>query len=538
MSRKLVKAKQKRKSAGQEIMESLLGYFMPAFAFLIFIILPLYMKDGYYKIGAEKYNAYAHLLVFGLPVLALLILFWAIYAFCDEKKAFSLHAIKQWLSIPDYWMLSFLVASFLSFGLSSYRNAAFWGYEGWYMGLFSQFTFVILYFLYSRFGMGWQFSISVLCAVSFYTFVIGILHRMMIDPIGVYANIDDYYKGLFLSTLGQASWYSSFICTVMPLGIVCFFLANKPYLRLLSGIYTLAGFTTMVSQNSDSAYIALAFVMAVLLFVAVESNKGMMRFFEVLFLFSASTKLMHLLLVLHPNPILSLDTLSEKLIFSNLSIGLMCLSVLGIVLFWGFDSKKKDITRYLKIARNCLYGLALFAVLLSVLVLWLGATGGLNASVLALTQKIPYLTFNDSWGNGRGFTWSATAKIYAEMPVHRKIFGVGPDCYASYAYEFYEDYIRSKWGDNVLQNAHNEWMNMLVNEGLVGAVTYLGIYVSMFVRFMKNRTGAPLVFAVACCIAAYVGHNIFCYQQVLCTPFIFLFMGMAEYQIRKHKRTE
>lgn len=538
MSSKIAKKKKQSENVGKEIVESLLSYILPIFVMVLFIFVPLYMKDGYYQIGTAKYNAYAHIFVYGMPVILLLILFWFIYAVCEDASYFKPKALLGRLSVLDDMVLAYLLAALLSYFMSPYRSEAWWGYDGWFMGLFSQLTFVILYFVFSRFGKGWQIMLGTLCTVAFYTYVIGILHRMMIDPIGVYADISDYYKGLFLSTLGQASWYSSFICTVMPLGIVCFFYAKKTCLRVLSGIFTLAGFTTLVSQNSDSAYIAFAFMMLALFYVSVESSEKMMRFFEVLLLFSVAPKFMRLLLLLHPNPILELDTLSTFLVFSNVEFVLILLSVAFVVLFAFLSRKNIQWTKQLKLFRNVLYIVAVCFVLLAIVLLRLGAKGSLSASTMELLNKVPYLTFNDEWGNGRGFTWSATAKIYREMNPVRKLFGVGPDCFASYSYEFYDAYIRSKWGDNILQNAHNEWMNMMVNEGILGAITYLGIFLSALVRFLRNAQKSPLLVAVAACVATYVGHNIFCYQQVLCTPFIFLFMALAEYQIRLDQKGE
>ena len=93
--------------------------------------------------------------------------------------------------------------------------------------------------------------------------------------------------------------------------------------------------------------------------------------------------------------------------------------------------------------------------------------------------------------------------------------------------------LKEQWGGAVLTNAHNEWLNMFVNVGFFGGIAYLGIFVTALVRFVKNCEKRPLLLGLAACIAAYMAHNLFCYQQVLCTPFVFLFMAIGEYQIRK-----
>ena len=123
--------------------------------------------------------------------------------------------------------------------------------------------------------------LTALCLFAAYAFVIGILHRLLIDPIGVYDNISDFYKNQFLSTMGQASWYSSFVCSILPLGVFCFYLAQKTWIRICSGIFTFTGFMTLVSQNTDSAYIASTAVFLLLLFVSVKSAGRMIRLCEI-----------------------------------------------------------------------------------------------------------------------------------------------------------------------------------------------------------------------------------------------------------------
>lgn len=112
-------------------------------------------------------------------------------------------------------------------------------------------------------------------------------------------------------------------------------------------------------------------------------------------------------------------------------------------------------------------------------------------------------------------------KMIMEMNPFHKLFGVGPDHFAGYAYSLYEEELNWKWGNNVLTNAHNEWVNMIVDYGFLGAAAYIGFFLSALVRFVKNSEDSPVFLCAAGCIVSYMGHNLFCYQQVLCTPFVF-----------------
>ena len=65
------------------------------------------------------------------------------------------------------------------------------------MGLFSQLSFVLIYFIFSRFMKDSPLVLSVLCAVSAYVFTVGIQHRLLIDTVGTYESLSDYYKTQF-----------------------------------------------------------------------------------------------------------------------------------------------------------------------------------------------------------------------------------------------------------------------------------------------------------------------------------------------------
>nr|MCR5525994.1 hypothetical protein [Lachnospiraceae bacterium] len=46
--------------------------------------------------------------------------------------------------------------------------------------------------------------------------------------------------------------------------------------------------------------------------------------------------------------------------------------------------------------------------------------------------------------------------------------------------------------------------------------------------FAKRSKTTPEVIAPIMCIVAYMAHNFFCYQQIICTPVIFIIIGAGE----------
>lgn len=57
--------------------------------------------------------------------------------------------------------------------------------------------------------------------------LLGILHRFSIDPLGMYQGLDESWQLLFLSTIGQASWYSGYVCVALTAGAAVFLLQRQ-----------------------------------------------------------------------------------------------------------------------------------------------------------------------------------------------------------------------------------------------------------------------------------------------------------------------
>ena len=128
--------------------------------------------------------------------------------------------------------------------------------------------------------------------------------------------------------------------------------------------------------------------------------------------------------------------------------------------------------------------------------------------------------------------------FFAELPFLQKLFGVGPDCFSAYAASVpeYLEQMKAFWGDLVLTNAHNEYLTKLYTIGIIGLLAYVTMLVTGFTTFMKKRDWNPMFPAFALCIVSYMAHNIFCYEQVCCTPFFYILMGIGSNLI--HNQTK
>ena len=524
---------------------------------IFFIAMPLFYHDKYYDIGDFKYKMFMYITVIFLTASAVMLVIYLIFQITGKKiNMTSFKELIRSLSVIDWFVIAFGIVSILSFLFSPNRtneyptfflfkggadtkmvNLPWEGYTGWNMGLRSQLMFVALYFLASRLFMKswWRDFLYMMLGSAFIVFFLGVLHRFHIDPLGLYTDLGENYINKFLSTLGQSSWYSSFMVVLMPIGMA-FFLFNdnrKSVENILLSCFVAVSGATFVTQNSDSAYLPFVFMIVILFGVSFSSNERFLKFCELLVIMVGSIKFIGLMQVIFPERLTELDSLS---VFVSQSIVTWILFAV-IVAFYVFVKKKIredkfNISDHKRI-RNVLIILVVACLPLGILVGYLNTKGLLPIPAL---QNVQYLTFDDCWGNNRGYTWRNTFELMGE-PMWRKmaLLGPGPDCYATVAYatEPRATAMYNWWAGELVVCAHNEWLNMLFNEGILGIISYLGIFVSSFIVFIR-KSDNPLLTGCAASVAAYFFHNMFCYQQILCTPMIFLIMALGVWWLHEN----
>lgn len=125
----------------------------------------------------------------------------------------------------------------------------------------------------------------------------------------------------------------------------------------------------------------------------------------------------------------------------------------------------------------------------------------------------------ENFGNGRMKIWSNTVKLIEANP----LFGIGPDRFSV----VFKAKIGVLFPGKNLDKAHNEFLDVLVCNGILGLaarLTFLGGLIASLVKKMKKCPAAG-VFIVA--IAAYAIHSFFGYELPIQSPVMWAMLGMA-----------
>ena len=585
---KLVKAKEKMSKTDIFLVgiNKVEQYLLFAYLFCMLGIFPLFYKEQYYKIGDAKFQFFWKSSLIFIAISLIFFLTKVLLQKIDmQKKAIaerSKHTEKEILqkrnlffdfleelSTVDYLVLVYGICVCLSYAFSNYKEYAWKGAVGWEMGLCSQLIFIAIYFILSgkrewlasispkgfqkEYGYLAKIILGIHLLVSALVFLFGILHRFDIDPLGMYVGLDLHQKIEFLSTIGQATWFSSYVCTTFAIGVALFYISEKIWIRVVSGVYTVLSFGILVTQNSDSAFIAIAGILLLLGYFSLSKIETWIRFLQIVSLMWGTFAGIGMLQRVFVDWAIPLDTLSVFFSQSMFTWGMLLLSLLMYFFYEKYNKedvkkekkeklsyrKKKDFVdkderckRIMQITKKIYQGMLIVLVvgfLVTIIFIYLNTKGYL-LNWFGYQNIHPYLFFDYHWGSNRGSTWMITWQAFLQMPFYQKLFGVGPDSLSEYLYSVPDisDLLRSLWGNMRLTNAHNEYLNSLMCYGMVGLASWCGVLFGGITYFYKKAKENPFMIGFALCIMSYACHNIFCYQQVCCTPFLFILLGIGE----------
>ncbi len=150
--------------------------------------------------------------------------------------------------------------------------------------------------------------------------------------------------------------------------------------------------------------------------------------------------------------------------------------------------------------RRLMLASAAVILLAAAALIWFFDPGG----TLGQAHELLHGRAEDSFGSGRIFIWRNVIPLIKERP----LFGGGPDTLSRRMTVYFSrgDVVRS------IDAAHNEYLNILANQGIFALLSYLAAILSALVNWYKNNSTAAAAAgaAVLCyCIQAFFGISMF-----------------------------
>ncbi len=486
---------------------------------ILTVVLPLYTEGTYRQIGDTKYLLFRNL---SLLCLGLYLMVSTVEAVRGRLHTTETGAQRNrgihlsGFSVMDVFVLLYGVSVLLSALFSSYTHTPWWGYREWYMGAVSQLLFVGIYFFVSRCYDGKKYSVVLAITAFLAVTVSGILHRLGLDPLGIMIkfNTGDWEYSHMLSTIGNINWFCGYCSVALAFPLAAYLKMENKWLQGILYVVSVAGLFLLFVQGSD---IGVLLTMAGLFICLLWGIKNPQIFRRTFLLMAGlclaipsygrlAARMGEEALAAFPADSMGWNALKHPAWWLA---GVGCAGI-WCLLYWLGNRKWEAIRKYI------LWGI--LCILLFVVV---------GAAFIFGGQPL-----DDMWGSGRGSLWKVTWQGFLQNDWLHRLVGVGPDCFAEYIYSEFtgKDLLNldGRWNNAVYANAHNEWLNHLLNLGIMGAGCYLGIFVSGVWRYRRNLMGILV-------LGLYGLTSLTCFQQCLSTPLLFLVLGLCENSVRRAK---
>ncbi len=497
---------------------------------LILLVLPLYMENGYAMIGNVKYRFFRNVTLFFILVTVILLAVLAVSKSHAEKRA-------PLFSGTDIMALCYGAGAVLSWCFSGDRYRAWWGAPGWYMGLLSQLMFVWIYFAVSRWGeelsgVLWAFFTGAVIVMA-----LGILNRYVFDPLSVVEGLSDWDREHFLSTIGNQNWYCGYVSVASS---VCLcFTCMEGRIRQAAGLAgSLLFFWTLLTQGSEGGYLIALAEAAVLLFWALEDRRRLFRFLRVMACCPAAALMGQYCIRFRGLVLVEDGSLGGFLFWRGWPAALAVLAVLLVLLYFRERKGCEDRLKSGRVKKAALWAAGALLVSGAAVILACQVWEG----VWVVLGEKELLRITDSWGNGRGALWRISLGTYARGSFVEHLVGAGPDCFSNAAYARYPVneilHATGKWETALYANAHNEWLNILVNQGILGLVSYGGIFATLFIRLWKSARRDPSALLGILAVSGYCVYGVVSFQQTVSTPLVFAVLGISEAALRKGRKVD
>lgn len=506
------------------ILKTVTDYGICIYLVLILGIMPYYNQEGYAHIGTDKARFFDTTIRYmGRLLLPVAGAYLIICAYLNRKELRN--SLRGIFSVTDYFAIGYGVALLISWSLSNYRENALWGAKGWFMGLLPQLALVLCYLLVSKLWRPRKWVIYLALAVSWTVFLLGWLNRAGFDPLGMGTN-----NTSFISTIGNINWYCGYMVSILFVGVgfLWQFHERNPMWKLLLMVYVFVGFGSLLAQGSDSGMLTLAVVVFVMFVLSVSESEPMRMLWLEMVLLGSACVITYIMRAVLTNDSYDVSVgVGLILVTGWRPFAVTIVSVLGLVFVDRSMKQKKYPSKLFGIISKVMAGLLVTGVSLYIAVL---AINTLRPSSLGSLSGNAWLTFNDKWGSGRGATWQAGWMCFVEQNYLHKLVGVGPDAMSFFEYDAgsagLQNLLKENFGSSALTNAHNEWLTILVDIGILGLIPFVGMMLTGIRRFLKKgRNG--ITFACGLCLLAYTVNNMFSFQQSMNTSTMFAIFGIG-----------
>ena len=465
--------------------------------------LPLIFTRFYFNITETKHVFFLVCsLVYALALILIAILLPKGYGVAKPERA---------PVAPALWFLAAFFVCFVLGGLlGGHPQDAFFGQNNRYQGVLTVFTYCLVVLALSRQALSLRVAEAAVAAGAVLVGALGLLNHYGLDPFGFMENLTAFDRGRFLSTIGNADFYGSYLSLAFPVTFGLFLHSEQKLSRALSTLALVCASFGALVAGSDSTALGMLAAAVVFPLTLFGDPRGFRRYFLGWAVFALCALSFGLVSPVLPSATY-LSAFCVLVSKTPVALGLL----LACFVCW-LALKKTPPARLLG-ARKAYWITLLAGALLCILALILLNTA---LSGVPLGGAENYLRFSESWGTDRGKIWAFCLRVYEGFSPVQKLFGGGPGAL------YYADAQNHVFTDAALDTAHNEYLQYLLVSGGAGLFSFLAFLALTLIAGAKKSLSDPLSRGFTVAVAAYAVQALVNISQPASTPLFFLFCGL------------
>ncbi len=505
------------------VKHSLVNYYLA----LMFSFFPLFLTEQYAHARLDKY--YFYLIATGIFIISTGLCMY--FSYMDEIRADHKAALLTPLSVTDICMLCFLGFAILSTLMTEHPGEALLGPNPFVSGVIHSrnngllllFLYTMMYFIITRNYVKKDYVFVVFLVTSSIIALLTVLNFFYIDPLHMLDGYDEATIADFGSTLGNKNIIAAFMCIFLPAAVMFFVISENKVLRIVAGVSILFAYTGLLCADSTSDILGLIVILPVMAIFSARSFTYLRRYLLALTILFLSGKVLWLFAQLIGDHNKGFEFLQHFLIYDKLMflpIAVCCLLTLLMTIF-----EKKIEAHYPAKAVTITLAVLFFIGIITALAAFIYFSFINRETDIGNFKKL--LRFDDYWGTHRGFMWRVSFEEFAKFKPLQILFGTGPDT-AYYVIQPHFSELSSRFGDSSTDCAHNEFINYLLTQGVLGLTAYLGVMGSVIVRAIKSAKTNPTSLIFICPVICYLAQSVVNLYNPIVTPFLFIFLSLAE----------
>lgn len=515
-----------KKAGDTESLTAKVGF---AYSLVMLFVFPLFLSKDYTSVTKGKYGFF---LVSTIALAVLLILSYVVTIGeakrRTEKPDFSISKILLF-AYGAVNIISVIFSDFKNVENSSGKSALLFG-MGRYNGLITLVLLLAVCIIVSYIGGFKKWLPAASSAAMLIISIIGIIQLSGINFAGLYPK--SQHKGYyheFVATIGNIDFLASLFCIMIPLAVAAaVFLEFHTAVRTAMLFSAGAGLYLLLATDVSSGVVGMAAFMLVFIPVMLLkkewASKGLCAVgflgLGVFFKLSVSYRYVE----------------AEQKTYTEFSVSALCIAVLAaaiLLIAAGFltDGKIGKYNGKIIAVSAVLLEIGVIAAAVIYLAFFYNveAGSGLMAEIAAFLQG--KLTLHS--GSRRVAIW----KYSFEMGMEHPLLGHGTGVFKQ-AFSISKGADYAQVSNRALDMAHNDYLQIFCESGLIGLAAYLGYLATTFFRAVKAAVKNTNVLVLMIAAMCYLVQIFFSFNIVIVVPVFWVIMGLLENETVKSKKAK